>query len=675
MQFPSLHRYYTGLSVPVSSLRSETSAGTGEFYDLILLGSLCRECGIDLIQLLPVQDTGYQSSPYSTLSAYALHPLYIRLSELPEADSEEITEKIRSFTAENRNVKHLRYEQVLKGKLGVLKLMYEGKKEKILKDRKISGWVGENPWVKTYAVFNSLKDRFDRRSWREWPEMRDPEPEDIENFWNDSENRDELGFHVWLQFRLDEQFSHVSKTLNGMGVLLKGDIPILMNDDSADVWSRRDFFNLAFQAGAPPDYYSATGQNWGFPTYNWENLEKSDYSWWKARLKQGSRYYSAFRIDHVLGFFRIWSIPAADITGYLGHFEPAGGLTNEDLEEIGFNEGRRRWLAEPHISSERLWGILGEEASKAIALCFDRIGNEELFLFKPEIAGEKTIYMQDLSDHAKETLAAFFRDRSLVKISEGVYFPIWTYHDTSAYRSLSEDERNRLDSLIERSKQDSERIWEENGRKLLQFMKDETTMLPCAEDLGAVPESVPVVLDDLEILSLKIPRWTRDYKKEGAPMIGITQYPFLSVCTPSVHDTTTMREWWLSEDGKADFWKSLGFKSECPAGYSPEVARKIVKKLLGTSSCMCIFQIQELFAMQSDLREQNPEDTRINIPGTISDKNWSYRITPTLEHLLEDGNLIVLLRSWTEERREREVRTIHSGKVKAGSKGAYGKLK
>jgi 4-alpha-glucanotransferase len=663
MDFPSLQRYYTGVVAPVSALRTVHGAGTGEFYDLIPLAEWCKACGIDLIQLLPVQDTGFQSSPYSALSAFALHPLYLSLSRLPEAGP--FSDEIARFAEEHRGGKSLSYEPVLRGKLELLSRMYDSQKSSILSDPVLRAWIDENPWVRTYAVFHTLKERNGYASWRDWEELRDPSPGEIEEFWHDETNHEELMFHVWLQFRLDEQFRAVSRRIDELGILLKGDLPILMNDDSADVWSHRDFFDLSLQAGAPPDYYSTTGQNWGFPVYNWSELEKAGYSWWKDRLRHAARYFHAFRIDHVLGFFRIWSISAADNTGYLGHFDPAKYLTREELRAAGFDDGRIRWLSIPHVPMHRIRESLGDETDTAISYCFDRIGNEDLFNFKPGILGEKTIMALPLRDSSKEALAGFYRDRTLVEVRPDLYFPIWTYRDTAAYRSLFENERLALDSLADRARKASEWIWEENGRKLLGFMKETTTMLPCAEDLGAVPESVPVVLEALEILSLKIPRWVRDRTKPEEPLIPITEYPFLSVCAPSVHDTSTLGEWWTAEPGREELWRMLGYKSACPETYGTDTARKVIHGLLKTSSCICVFPIQELFALDGSLKEPDPRDERINVPGTIHPRNWSYRITPTLESVLGNESLIELLRGWTEERSGRKVKKVRITEVKA----------
>ncbi len=252
----------TGVVVPVGALRGRHSIGVGEFLDLIEFAELCKKMNIGLIQILPVNDTGYESSPYSALTAFALHPLYLRLSEMPESKS-------KSFDGEIR----FPYEKILRAKMELLREMYGAHKKEILKRGKAGGdlstWIDQNPWVKVYAVFRQLKEVNDEKSWKEWEQYQEISSEEIENLWVNPDLQEEHFFWVWLQEALDAQFSKAAKTLEDAGIILEGDLPILMNEDSADVWAYPQFFRQDLSAGAPPDMYSSDGQNWGFPIYDW----------------------------------------------------------------------------------------------------------------------------------------------------------------------------------------------------------------------------------------------------------------------------------------------------------------------------------------------------------------------------------------------------------------------
>ncbi|MCP4295806.1 MAG: 4-alpha-glucanotransferase, partial [Proteobacteria bacterium] len=359
-----------------------------------------------------------------------------------------------------------------------------------------------------------------------------PDREELKELWLNME--DENYFHVWIQYNLENQLIEAAEKLEKKGIYLKGDIPILMNEDSCDVWSNRDYFNLELSAGAPPDMFSTDGQNWGFPIYNWENLEKNDYQWWRERLKQAAKFYHAYRIDHVLGFFRIWNIPYNMVSGSMGYFNPSAYISTDDLNSIGLDDDRISWLSKAHIYGDEIRDRLGAEAEVIIKLCLTRIGNEDLFLFNDMYASEKKIYMGPFSDTAKSVLAELLKNRTLIKVDDDLYSLSWTFRNTRGYQTISDWERTGIEELSARCASDNEIVWAENALKLLSFMKETTDMLVCAEDLGAVPACVPSVLQKLGILGLKVVRWARDWGKQDDPYIPVKRYPALSVCTPSV---------------------------------------------------------------------------------------------------------------------------------------------
>ncbi len=652
MKFPEIDHLLTGVAVPVAALKSKDSCGCGEFSDLTMLGKWCKQTGLELIQILPVNDTGFMGSPYSALSAYALHPLYMRLQALPGTDKmlpkiEEIREKHESNTRINL------YELVL-DKLSFLKQLYEQEKETILADKKLTSYIRKNQWVKEYAVYRYLWELFGYERWQDWPEYRDPKKSDIDKLWK--KEKEATRFWAWIQMHLEKQLVKASKDLTKQGVALKGDIPIMMNEDSVDIWAHREFFHLDQKAGAPADAFSPAGQNWGFPIYNWDELEQDGYSWWKQRLQEAAKYYHAYRIDHVLGFFRIWSIPDKHFTGSLGFFCPSRVIHKDQLWESGFNDGRIAWLAKPHIYGHELRAQLGHEANDAIRLVLNRIGNEDLFLFKPEVAGENNIQRLPLSKNARNHLLMWLRDRTLIPMGDDTYAPNWSWEYTRGFQTLSGQEKKALQGIINEVMGESEKLWEDQGRKLLSFMTKETDMLVCAEDLGAIPDCVPKVLNELNILGLKIVRWARKYQEEGEPIINVNEYPTASVCTLAVHDTTTIRGWWTNEEQSKDaLWSALGIEGPCSYEFSPETAQRLIGGAMNAASLLAIFQIQDFFSMDIDLWMESPEDERINVPGTVSDTNWGYRIVLSLEDMIKYKKLNNRVSKLIEKRRERKI--------------------
>ena len=413
---------YSGIAVPVGALRTKNSCGTGEFLDLKKLADFCSVSGISLIQILPVNDTGTESSPYSALSAFALHPIYISLKAVK--GSEDFEGDIKSLKKKYDSEKRFSYREVRQEKLGILRKIFEKNYPTIKTDANLTKWIKDNPWVKFYSVYMGFKARYNEASWKEWaPKDQKLSEKEIMELWADSKKESDNLFSAWIQYNLDLQFSEAAKYIRKKGIILKGDIPIMMNEDSCDAWAYPRYFRDDLRAGCPPDGFNPLGQNWGFPIYNWKNLEEDDFSWWKNRLKTASKYYQAFRIDHVLGFFRIWAISERDYTGYCGYPDPSAPITAEELERTGFSGDRLRWISVPHIPTSAVQNVLQrnyQEAVNCLNKVASRLNGEELWLFKDSIKGEKDIYSTDLPDPVKNELANQWRDRLLVKIWDGL---------------------------------------------------------------------------------------------------------------------------------------------------------------------------------------------------------------------------------------------------------------
>lgn len=647
MRFPPITSRITGVVVPVSALRTERSIGVGEFADLNELADFCHKAGLLVVQLLPVNDTGYQSSPYSALSATALHPLYLRVGDLPEASSfaDELAVLRKRFEGADR----FDFGGVLRAKLDLLSRIYSINSDRIAARAEpgepLGEWIAANPWVTEYAVYRRLKETNGGTHWASWGEHSRPSAAQIAALWEDPKLRRDHLFWVWLQAELDAQFSAAARFLYDRGIALEGDLPILMNEDSCDVWAHPEFFRADLSAGAPPDMFSPLGQNWQFPIYDWETQEHDGYAWWKLRLNIADRYYSAYRIDHVLGFFRIWAASRRDRSAVLARFVPSLPIERKELEDLGFDAARIRWMSRPHVPGSLVRDALAgttnaeKEADRVFARVFDRIGNEDLWLFKAEVRGELDLEEMDLHPDAVGPLQAAWRDRMFLEFEEDRFAPTWNYWDTRAYPTLREDERRRVEELVSRKRAESEGIWEVQGRKLLGVLVGASPMLPCAEDLGVVPECVPRVLAELGVLGLRVLRWTRDWGERGEPYIPLSKYPTLSVCTPAVHDSSTVREWWEREADR-DLLRSFIDSPKLGDKYSPAVARALLGAISRAESLLCVFQIQDLLHLRDEYYAPDPTRERINVPGTVNDFNWTYRLPANLSALAANGKLL-----------------------------------
>ena len=636
----------TGAAVPLGALKTEHSCGCGEYPDLMAFADFCAACSLELIQLLPVNDTGTDSSPYSALSAFALHPLYISIDRLPEF--QENTEAARRFYELKQSQEpkpRFNYTELRRAKLEILRMIYEANAGRIADDKALNDWIRQNDWVAAYAVFMRFKALHNEASWKSWEAPLCTLSSDaVQAYWNDGALRKEHLFFAWMQLRAAEQFAEAAAYVRSRGIILKGDIPIMMNEDSCDAWANPQFFNDGMRAGAPPDGPNPDGQNWGFPVYNWKELAKDGYSWWKNRLVQAAQYYGAYRIDHVLGFFRIWQTPEREVSASMGRTEPDAPITAAELHEIGFTPERIHWLCEPHVPTREIEAVNNNDYLGTHGLLhtvMDRIGTEELWLFKKSIRGERDIYGTQLPEPVKKRLASFWRDRALRETGKNKYTVQWTYRDSTAWRSLSEQEKELLQALIDEKNAAKEKKWEKQARTLLAELTGAADMIACAEDLGANPESVPRVLSDLSILGLRVIRWTRSWGAQGQPYVPFDQYPPLSVTATSVHDSSTLRLWWLTEqqDAKA-FCRDFSTPDSIQPGvYTPQTAQYLLEQAADSHSAFCIHPIQDFLSLSARYSAQDPGQERVNIPGQVTPFNWTYRIPQPIETLCADDEL------------------------------------
>lgn len=646
----------SGLAISVSALQTENSLGCGEFLDLIPFADFCKEATISVIQILPINDTGTESSPYSALSAFALHPLYIRISEI-EAFSTlnktianeillEIEEKKKIFV----NEKRFNYKELREFKLSLLKKIWEEIANDFIVSKEAKDWIAENPWIKSYACFMVLKEKNNEASFKSWSEFSRLTKAEIEELWNVVLSKKSLYFHVWVQKNATAQLEKVSEYCKANDVLLKGDIPILMNEDSADIWANPEFFIENLRAGSPPDGSNPYGQNWGFPIYNWSNLKKTDYSWWKQRLLEAAKYYQMYRIDHVLGFFRIWAVPEGESKAVLGWTVPQASMNSNELGKCSLSKETIRWLSKPHIATKDIELVnngdyLGTHG--ILSQCMDRIGTEELWLFKESIKTDADIWDLDIPHPIKEKLAEKWLDRCLVEIAVDAYVPSSLYESSTSWKSLDEGQRIQLIKLMSEKNEIQNKLWEKQAMELLGTLSNVGEMIVCAEDLGAGLESMPRVLKALSINALRVVRWNRLWKEDGQPFVDFADYPALSVTTSSVHDSSTLRAWWDTEEDSKDFGRRFLCKNKenqteiyTHPLFSPEICNEVLSIMADTNSNYFINPIQDFLHLDPQYYDENCDDERINIPGTVNTFNWTYKLPVFIEELEKNTDLI-----------------------------------
>lgn len=653
----------TGVVVPLGALYTKQSAAIGDYLSLAEIVPWCKKAGLGVIQLLPVNDTGTQSSPYSALSAFALHPIYIRIEALKEYqatyDSDETFRRAHDdFVNSNPYGHRYDYNKVNNCKVQLLRALYAttetAKSSKA--DKELSAWIKRNNWVIEYAVYKNIKWRHLQATWKSWPaEESGLDEEAIKKLWNKAADKKEHLFYAWCQMQAAEQFDEAAKAVRDAGIVLKGDMPILMNEDSCDAWAHPDIFKQSLRAGSPVDGENPTGQNWGFPTYNWKYLKSTDYAWWLLRLKNAAQYYGAYRLDHVLGFFRIWAVPERDSTAVLGHADPYKAITKKTLTDLGFDEGRIRWLSQPHIATGLVEDVTWNHdiAHKVLDKCAKQLGTEEMWLFKSAIKGDKDIYALDFSglvdngaaDRIKTALANKWQDRCLIEVEKNKYAPSWTYTNTTAWKSLNDGEKQKLNSLFKETKAAEEALWKKQASEILGTLTSSVKMTPCGEDLGANLECLPSVMAANGILSLRVVRWAREWGAAGQPYVPFASYPILSVATTSVHDSPTMREWWQSDRAAAAAFVSShaasfnGKKAEECVNFTAEIAQCILTETAEAMSMWCIHPLQDWLYMKGDCWLPNAADERVNVPGQVSAFNWTYRMPLDVETLTNDEEL------------------------------------
>ncbi|WP_345227037.1 4-alpha-glucanotransferase [Hymenobacter koreensis] len=644
-----------GVALPVFALRSREGMGVGEFPDLKLLVDWAAETGLQLVQVLPINDTTathtkVDSYPYAAISVFALHPQYLRLQDIAPLQNAALQAELEQLRDELNGRDFVDYEPVMQAKWRFLRHLYQQEKTAFLADPAFQQFFQEQrEWLAPYAVFSGLRERFGTVDFRQWPQEFQ-QPGDWLTALLDPKHAefDEFGLHLFTQFHLDRQLLAAVEYARQRGVVLKGDLPIGIYRHSVEAWTQPELYHLDQQAGAPPDDFSVTGQNWRFPTYNWDKMAEDNYAWWRQRLSHLSRYFDALRIDHILGFFRIWEIPNHAVEGLLGHFSPALPLHRHEVEQrLGwFDEDR---LAKPYIRWHILEEVFGSNA-QAVREEFLDDASHGAFRFREAVNTQRKV---EAVFEQKLAVAPAEQHEHLQRLRDGLYslhaevlfveadgtngqywHPRITVDKSRTFRDLDDHSRQRMrelyyDFFFHRHNE----FWREQGLVKLPAIRYATNMLIFGEDLGMVPASVPGVMRQLGILGLNIQRMPA---ATGIEFSHPDHAAYLSVVSPSCHDMSTVRGWWEEDRNRTQrfFEQLLGHHSQTAPFYcEPWAAGEVVVQHLHSPAMWAIFPLQDFLALDEKLRRQNPLDEQINVPSN-PEHFWKYRFHLPLEELL-----------------------------------------
>ena len=634
-----------GTAIPVFSLRSEEDFGVGDFYDLMKMVDWAKETGQRIIQLLPINDTTMthtwvDSYPYKANSTFALHPMYLRPDKVGVLSDEKKVAHYKAVAAELNALDAVDYERANNEKIAYLRDIYAELGAKTLKSVLFRTFFKKNEyWLKPYAAFCVLRDKYETPEFENWGEYAKYSEAVVEKVC--AENVDEINFTYFLQYHLDKQLREVRNYAHENGVVLKGDIPIGIARASVDAWMYPHLFYMDCQAGAPPDDFSVLGQNWGFPTYNWEEMSKDGFAWWKNRFRKMAEYFDAYRIDHILGFFRIWQIPMDAVHGLLGAFNPAMPFSAEEMRNSYDFWINHEVQTKPYIREYFLGEFFGEytEEVKDVFMeplndgryCLKEFANTQRKLeayFAAQPANEK-------NEKIKEGLYSLIDDVLFIEDAEkkGHYHPRIAAQSTYVYKSLSDYERWCFDRLYNDFFYHRHNdFWYGKAMWKLPPLINATDMLVCGEDLGMIPDCVASVMSGEKILSLEIQRMPKDPKQEfGNPYI----YPYMCVCTTSTPDMSGIRAWWEEDREKTQHFYNhvLQQWGEAPQFAEPWICDKIVCDHLNSPAILTILPLQDWLSVSGDLRRENPQEEQINVPANPF-HYWRYRMHMTLEELL-----------------------------------------
>lgn len=621
-----------GVAVPVFSLRTNEGFGIGEFLDLKKMADWAALTGQRMIQTLPINDTtlthtNLDSYPYNAVSVFALHPIYInipRMGRLTPAQKKKYEATKAEFNAKSI----ADYQCVYDEKMKYFKALYKAEAEATFSSKEYKEFFAKNEtWLVPYAEFLAKRDK---------------QPKEL---------------YYYLQFHADLQLSEAVAYAHSIGVAMKGDIPIGISPDSVDAYTNPELFNLDASAGAPPDDFSISGQNWGFPTYNWDKMAEDNFLWWRRRFTKMQDYFDAYRIDHILGFFRIWQMRKTDVWGLCGHFSPAMPYSIQDLWNMGVCLDWDR-MTKPYLRSNFLGDVFGydtEEAKEKYLATNDGY----IYYFKPEFDTQKKVEDYFLSNGLTDDKSKNIMNGLLYLHCEVLFVidqknpymlhPRISIYQSHSFNELYQDQKDVImriynDYFFHRHND----FWYQSAMRKLPTLINSTRMLVCGEDLGMVPECVPSVMHQLQILSLEIQRMPKD---PNVTFAHPADAPYLSVCTTGTHDTNPLRAWWEEDRAVTQkfYNEQMGWWGEAPAEMTPEIADFIVNQHMYSPAMWVILPLQDWMAIDGEVRIADQHADRINVPANPR-HFWNYRMHISLEDLMQKDEFNAHVRRLTSVR-------------------------
>ena len=635
-----------GVAIPVFSLRTKNGFGVGEFLDIKLLADWCKSTGLKLIQLLPINDTiakktNSDSYPYAANSSFALHPLYINIDAVGKLDKTHKLQK-QYTTKKNKLNKEtaLNFEAVIQFKLSYLKELYLQDSTVLETEAYLQFYTQNKYWLQPYAAYCYLRDKHKTADFEQWGTNATVTATSLQKLINPKlKQYTEVSFWYFVQYHLHVQLKNAVNYTNQLGIAMKGDIPIGIGRTSCDAWQFPNLFNTNKQAGAPPDDFAVKGQNWGFPTYNWDAMQQDGFGWWKNRFAKMSDYFDAFRIDHILGFFRIWSIPLHAVEGIMGHFVPAIPVYKNEMAVVGLYLSSQR-LCQPYCTFNYLQQTFGEAVENVINHFFT-INENNLYDLKPDFDTQQKVLAYFALQNEFDQVVQYKLYDCIANIicfeedtNQGQFHFNIAMEKTYSYNQLNGHEKEQLRRLyINYFYERQNEFWKIEANKKLPSIQHSTNMLVCGEDLGMVPNCVPGVMESLSMLSLEVQRMPKATQQQ---YVNLDTIPYLSVATPSTHDMSTLRAWWEEDYGNTQYYYNniLHQYGEAPKYAEPWIVQQIIQQHLQSNAMLSVFQLQDIMGIDGTLRLQNPTEERINEPSNPN-HYWCYRMHLTLEELIK----------------------------------------
>lgn len=644
--FEICDRKLAGTLIPVFSLRTRGSFGVGDFGDLKMMIDWVAETHQKVLQVLPINDTTSthtwtDSYPYSCISIFAIHPQFADLRQLPAVADKEKAAAFEALREELNQLPQIDYERVNNAKIEYLRVIFEQEGGEVLKSAGFKAFLKESAhWLVPYAQYCHLRDTYGNVDFNTWKGHEVWHEKDRETLLNArTKEYKEVAFYYYVQYVLHVQMRAAHEYAMARGVILKGDIPIGVNRKGCDVWHEPHYFNLNLQAGAPPDSFSVNGQNWGFPTYNWARMLEDGCQWWLRRFQNMSKYFDAYRIDHVLGFFRIWATPTTCVHALQGQFAPSLAMTREEIESYGLHF-QEKLFTTPFIARWVVDRVFGPHADAVVEKYLNH-EHDDIFSLKPEYDTERKIEAafvgKDGADDVwvRDGLYALASDVLFVRdINDSNKFhPRITAQLNFMYEALVDSDKEKFNRLYNNYYyRRNNNFWYNEAMKKLPVLVQATRMLVCAEDLGMVPDCVAWVMNELRILSLELQQMPKD---PSVRFGELWKNPYRSVCTLSTHDMPTLRQWWDEDmERTQDYYNSQLYRSgAAPHPLPGWLAKEIVVNQLACPSMLCVLLLQDWFAIDEKLRFADANAERINIPANPR-HYWRYRMHLNIEDLI-----------------------------------------